>query len=633
MTGFGGFSRFLGRAQAVAITLVVATPGIQFACGPGGQTTPTPTPTTPTTPTQPTAGQSNPCPEAPSSSTRASAFGATLGLGGDKRAHSIDGHAQRTVLDALWAHRTGLKRGFILPPGTSAATEDVGEIAVLQDEGDLILRSNIYDLRDATLRWEPNSAGGYDVTRVGAARYRSPVGEQVPLGDDDTATLTFPFEFPYYAGAHTSAFVNSDGNLTFEEGDAASTARSISRLLTGRPRIAPFLTDLDPSAGGAVYARAAADAVTVTWCAVPEFDEANNIITVQVSLLPNGNVEMTFDREIRVRGVIVGLSPGRTSMLEAVDLSDTGPTSGGAAAVGERFSLDQELDPVAVARKFAASHPDAYDQLVIWTDRPVLFDAFAYEITVANQIRGIGQSLYAIPFDFESDALESLVVMGWIDKYSDDLPEKINGEATTMAILAHESGHRWLAFMEFSDHDRVRSDALLGRQRAHWSFFVDSDASVMEGNDIEDLGGGRFETVAAEERYSALDQYVMGLRHDYEVPSFFYVEAPTNASPPARRTGSPQIGVTFNGTRRDVLIQDIIEIEGPRIPSADQSPRVHRQAFVYVVAQGRTTDPEDIAFLDTIRRQWGPFFREATDGRMRVETRLRPGASALSTTP
>ena len=622
----GTFSRFLGRAQSLVVTIVVATPGIQYACGPTGETTPAPTPTP-----QPTAERPNPCPETPSPSAFASGFGATTGLGNGKRGVSVDGHARRTVLDALWKHRTGLERGFILPPGTSAATEDVGEIAVLQDEGDLILTSNIYDLRDVTLRFEPNSAGGYDVTRVGTATYRSPVGQQVPLGDDDTAPLTFPFEFPYYDRAHAGAFINSDGNITFEEGDDASRARGISRLLTGQPRIAPFLSDLDPSAGGAVYARAAADAVTVTWCAVPEFDSQTNLITVQVSLLPNGNVEMTFDREIRIGGVIVGLSPGRTSMLEAVDLSDTGPASGGTAAVGERFSLDRELDVVAVAAKFAASHPDSYDQIVIWTDRPILFDAFAYEITVANEIRCIGQSRYAIPFDFESDGLESLVVMGWLDKYSADLSETVNGENTTMSLLAHESGHRWLAFLEFSDHNRERSDALLGRQRAHWSFFVDSDASVMEGNDIEDLGGGRFETVAAVERYSALDQYAMGLRPDFEVPPFFYVDSPTNASPPARSTGSPEVGVTFNGTRRDVLIQHIIEVEGPRVPSADESPRVHRQAFIYVVAEGRTADADDVATLDTIRRQWEPFFTEATEGRMRVETRLPPGASTIPT--
>ena len=383
-------SRFLGRAQVLAVTFVVAAPGIQYACGPAGGTTQTPTPA-PTTPTQPTAGQQNPCPAMASQSSVASAFGTATGLGGDKRASSVDGHARPTVLDALWAHRIGLERGFVLPTGRSAVTEDVGDIAVLQDEGDLILTPNRFDLRDITLRFEPNSAGGYDARRVGPATYRSPVGQQVPLGDDDTAPLTFPFEFPYYDGAHGSAFVNSDGNLTFVAGDDASTARGISRLLTGQPRVAPFLADLDPSAGGAVYARAAADTVTVTWCAVPEFDRETNAVTVQVSLLPDGSVEMTFDPEIRTRGAVVGLSPGSTSTLEAVDLSDTGPTSGGAAAVGERFSMDHELDVVAVAVKFAASHPDTYDQIVIWANRGVVFNAFAYQITIANAIRGIGQ--------------------------------------------------------------------------------------------------------------------------------------------------------------------------------------------------------------------------------------------------
>ena len=93
-------------------------------------------------------------------------------------------------------------------------------------------------------------------------------------------------------------------------------------------------------------------------------------------------------------------------------------------------------------------------------------------------------------------------------------------------MLGQEVGHRWLAFFEFRDHTGERSQALLGRDEAHWSFFFDSDASVMEGNDIEDLGGGSFRTVAAVERYSLLDQYAMGLVPRIEVPPFFYVREP-----------------------------------------------------------------------------------------------------------
>ena len=56
--------------------------------------------------------------------------------------------------------------------------------------------------------------------------------------------------------------------------------------------------------------------------------------------------------------------------------------------------------------------------------------------------------------------------------------------------------------MDFRDHTGATSDALLGRDDAHWSFFFNSDASVMEGNDIEDQGGGQFRTIDAVKRYS-----------------------------------------------------------------------------------------------------------------------------------
>ncbi|MCE2540417.1 MAG: hypothetical protein J4G16_08490 [Acidobacteria bacterium] len=606
----------MGRAVSMPAGLRIALLAAGVAvCSPGG------------------VAAQNPCPAAPADPAFRNAVPAAPPLlGGDKRSGFIDDGARWGVLDSLWNHRTAVERGLLRPMSATESNEDEGEIAVLQDEGDLFRASNIYDLRDVTLRFAANDDGGYDVTHRGAAAWRSPPGESLTLGDDDSVPLALQFEFPFYAATHDGAFVNSDGNLTFEEGDSASTARGVSRLLTGPPRVALFLSDLDPSAGGAVYAQAGADAVTVTWCDVPGF-ESQSTTTVQVSLLSTGVIEMTFDPDVGLGDAIVGLSPGRTAAFESVDLSDTAGAGGGAAAMGERFAVRGELDTVAVARKFLLSHPDAYDQIVIWTDWPVLFDAFAYEITIGNRIEGIGQAIYDIPADFGSESLTSIVVMGWLGKYSDDAEKKVSRENTTLSLLAHETGHRWLAFMEFSNHDRERSEALLGRQRAHWSFFFDSDASVMEGNDIEDLGGGSFRTVAAVEGYSALDQYAMGLRHDHEVPAFFYVEAPTNAMPPARGTGSPQVGVTFNGTKREVLIADVIEVEGARVPSADEAPRVHRQAFVYVVGNGREANSNHVARLDTIRGQWEPFFAAATDERMRVETRLRPPASTATTDP
>jgi hypothetical protein len=114
----------------------------------------------------------------------------------------------------------------------------------------------------------------------------------------------------------------------------------------------------------------------------------------------------------------------------------------------------------------------------------------------------------------------------------------------------------------------------------------------------------------------------MGLVRDFDVPAFFYVESPANVQPPATAESGPRVGVTFNGTRRDVLINHVIEVMGRRDPAADVSPKVIRQAFVFVVGQGRTADPAAVAKIDRIRRAWEPFFSTATDRRGRAETRL-----------
>ena len=549
--------------------------------------------------------------------------GVVSGTEVDKSA-AVDHEARWRVLDSIWHHRAGLDRGLVQPLGPDAVTEDVGEIAVLQDEGDLVLRSNPLDLLGAGLRFTRNASGGYDVTRTDAT-FREPLGAALTLGDDDSREVSLPFAVPFFGQTETAVFVNSDGNLTFGQGDNASSPRSVSRLLTGPPRSAPFFADLDPSSGGGVFLQSGADAFSVTWCAVPAFGQPQATATVQMTFLPAGTVEVKIDESTRLDSAVVGLSPGRTGTLAAVDLSEPGPTAGGGAAVGERFSRFSDLDAVNVVRRFYQTHADVYDQLVIWSDSILLLNAFAYEVTLGNEIQGIGLDLFDLSSEFGSAGqLRSLAVMDSIDKYPDDPFESFLGANNTLSILGQEVGHRWLAFVRFLDHNRLPSDALLGRGAAHWSFFLDSDASVMEGNAIEDRGGGAFRTVAAVERYSELDQYLMGVRAESEVSPFFYVADPLNAIPAVNRSSEPQAGVTFNGTRRDALIQDVVDVEGPRVPSAADAPRVHRQAFVFVVGEGRTHTQAQIDKLERIRQEWVTFFSTATGDRMRAETRLNP---------
>jgi hypothetical protein len=596
------------RAPAAALLLLFLQ-----ACG-GGSNGPAPNPNP-----NPDPGAGNPCAGISSTALTAPADEA---LRAEKRL-LIDGDSRYNVFDALALHRARQLRDEPRAPRSAAPTNtaDIGEIAVIQDEGDIIAPANAFDLRNTGVRFT-RSGSGYAATRIDGT-FRQTLGRQLALGDDDSAAAPSAFGIPFYGVSQTAAFVNSDGNVTFGEEDRASTERTVARLATGPPRAAPFLADLDPSAGGRIYVNAAADQYTVTWCNVRGFDSARTIST-QVTLLPDGSIDFKWiGTTSSLADAVVGISPGRTGDFTPVNLSEAGP-NGGPAAIGERFAAEPELDTVALLQKFYRDHPDNYDQVVIWTDTSLIQDAFAYELTVKNGIRGIGQSLFDASGDFGSAGrLESFTMMDWISKYPDDPAQRVLGENSTLAVLAHETGHRWLALFEFRDHNGATSEQLLGRGASHWSFFFDSDASVMEGNDIDDLGGGSFRTVDAVRRYSRLDQYAMGLVPDSDVPSFFYVENPTNVTPSRTRESAPQTGVTFNGTRREVLIQDIIAINGPRSPSSSEAPRVHRQAFVFVVRAGRTPDPAHIARIDRIRREWEPFFRTATEERMQVVTTLR----------
>jgi hypothetical protein len=528
-------------------------------------------------------------------------------------------------LDAAWIHAVNRARIAARQPEVSAPRDrDAGDIAVFDDAAEVLLPANQFDLGGRGLRFVPNARGGYDRT-ADSPRFRTALGSRLTLADDDAEAVSVRFPFPFYGRTHDGLFVNSDGNLTFERADTETTPRNVTRFLQGPPRIAVFFADLDPGAGGAVFVNAASEALTVTWCLVPGF-ESSRIVTAQASLLPDGSIELVYDAATTLLDAIVGLSPGRTTAFTPVDLSGAGLLGSDAGAIGERFSQSVELDVQGVAQRFYRSHPDAYDQLVIFTDQRAIRDAFAFELTVANRIRGLGIDLFDASREFGSPgALQSVVVMDSLGKYPDDPLQRVRGENTTVSLLGQEAGHRWLAFLRFVDHDRRISDALLGRDQAHWSFFFDSDASVMEGNDIEDLGGGRFRTVQTVSRYSRLDLYAMGLVDESQVPPFFYVESPVNVDPPVSGPeAAPRTGVTFNGTRRDVLIQDVIDAMGRRDPPASQAPKVHRQAFVYVLGAGRSADAAQIDKLERIRRAWEAFYAQAVEGFGRVETRLRP---------
>jgi hypothetical protein len=489
---------------------------------------------------------------------------------------------------------------------------DIDEVAVLVDRGDLIVRRNPFDLDGSALRLTPDRNGGYDAARL--ALPLEPAGPALGLGDDEAREVDLPFAFPFFASAYPRAFVHSDGHVTFASPDAGAGAPGLARFLDGGPRIAAFFADFDPSRGGTISVRAEAARVVILWSGIPGAGQINRN-TFQLALHADGTIDMAW-AGMQSREGIVGVAPGRSGAVPSVDWSEAGRAPA-AGALLERFSESEHVDLVAITRRFLSGRPDVFQQVIVYTTRPLnpVAGTLAFEINIRNDVQGIGLEVMDHAREWGSaGALESVVYMDSADTYAD---------TDAFEFLAHEVGHRWLARMRVPGDGQSPRSGLLGRGGVHWSFFLDTDASVMEGNAIADRGNGRFETVDVARRFSPLDQYAMGLRMAAEVPPFFYVDVPDDFRPnrPFKASSAPEAGITFTGLRRDVRIEDVVRTMGPRIPSS--GPAVFRQAFVLVGDESAPATDARVRTVARIRSRFGPYFTEATGGRGSASTVLR----------
>ena len=554
--------------------------------------------------------------------------------------NSFDGTYRGRVVSELLRHRqeTG-RRGFLAALSTvprAAVRDDIGHIAILDDSDGVVLRPNDFDLNQLSITLRP-AENGYtaEPLSLGFDEQARELGSPLPLGDDDAENVVLPFSFPFFDQSHETTWVHSDGNLSFVEPDAGSTARSLSRAAAGPPRIAPLFTDLDPTRADAkVTAFVTADRVVFTWDDVPEFTftTIGRRQTFQAVLHIDGRIDFHY-LAVNLASIVVGVMPGGfEDDVRAVDFSQ-GAATATPGALAEIFTDERDIDPVAVTQKFYRNHGDNYDFIVLFNDLrlPAGPGAFAFELNVRNDVEGIGslQPDGNPVFDFGEPfgsplRLQSFLNMGPLSNFPDD-PEttiSILGHNNTLSVFGQESGHRFLAYVRFLDPmTQSTSKALLGRQDAHWSFFFNSDASVLEGNRITDHGMAmpQFETVGAVEKYSALDQYLMGLREAADVPPSFFVDDP---SVTRARGASPSIGVAFDGTRREVTLDMVIDAEGPRRPRPSVAQKDFNFAIVLLVAEGESPTPEKLAKINRIRTEWETYFHQAVDQRGTARTEL-----------
>lgn len=524
---------------------------------------------------------------------------------------------------ALHRFHSDRLRALGAAPSRRATVAQAGEIAVIEADERLLLPANPFDLEGAAVVFEPRTPQGYATSRVESGLELG-LGREVSLGTYGFQGVDLPFSFPFYGVPRSRVYVNANGSLTFNFGDG-SWRTGATHFLASLPRIAVFFSRLDPAAGGKVLVAEQPDRLLVTWSEIPERDEDRRN-TFQVVLEPTGRILMRFGR-IETPSGLTGIAfPGAFSGVDMVDLALGGAGSG---ALFEEFRRERLVDRMATLKRFYEDYPDLYDYVILWTN----FDsdmggALAFESTVRNAVRGIGQSLFNSSASYGSRGqLQSVVMMGNLENYPDGPRARFSrSDRTTLAVVAHEVGHRWLAFVSIMNGD-VKSDALLGYSQVHWSFFKDTDASLMYGNESVEESSGQFRTLETWARFSKLDLYLMGFAPPAEVAPFLLVEEGSGQDGrgrPLTAESFPERGIVFRGRRRDVLLDDIIRADGPRDPPFELSQKTFRQAWLMIHTPESPPSAEAVGKVEAARAAFETYIQDLTLGRAFMATTLAP---------
>jgi hypothetical protein len=109
--------------------------------------------------------------------------------------------------------------------------------------------------------------------------------------------------------------------------------------------------------------------------------------------------------------------------------------------------------------------------------------------------------------------------------------------------------------------------------------------------------------------WSYLDLYLMGFITAAEVPDFFILR---NLVPAGRDANGHPI---FKADRTKVTIQDVIAVEGPRLPDVEHSQRNFNTGIVVITEHGQKPSQSLLENAEGIRKQWIDYWSTTTGHR------------------
>jgi hypothetical protein len=299
-------------------------------------------------------------------------------------------------------------------------------------------------------------------------------------------------------------------------------------------------------------------------------------------------------------------------------------------------SLGTRIDSVDATKKFMATHADKFHYVILMPN--FNHAEGSYHNHVKTDVTGIGVEPVNNSVTYGTSFLESVVLLRNYNEFPLDANSMINGEGRIMSpapnndsplsLLTHEVGHKVAAWVQADEIEGPRTRAtnfLLGRNNAHWCFYLHGDStgprngfSSMEGNFWRDNGNGTFTTAAQTDGYSPIDQYLFGFRPSADVGGFYKLDPGKGKINPDCSHVPFIAGFdtpwTFSYPKKNVVVDDIIRVNGARSPDATESRKNFRVAFVILAKQGTFPTAAEIARVDGLRAAWENYFRDESGG-------------------
>ncbi len=278
---------------------------------------------------------------------------------------------------------------------------------------------------------------------------------------------------------------------------------------------------------------------------------------------------------------------------------------------------------------YFAGNQDDVDFLITFTDFDFdTGDASAFANIVKNDTRGIGMPLInqSGAFGSQSGRLQTYIDMAMLDRW--EWRSADAGYARLLDVAIHELMHRWTA-RPLVMREGIATNALLGRDQAHWNFFLDTNASVMYGARWDAVANGRFEATEIRRRLSNLDLYLGGFMAASEVGPIQLIENGEGADP----TDLPELGFQSPGQLRTFSIDDVVAANGIREPSVAASPKQLTAGLMLVLRPGQGLRAGAPARLWRFARDLEQRFAAMTRGRASLAIRNLPRHPASSVVP